>query len=121
MSECLQQIIEPFREDWSDNNELNTLIPLAIIAWNTALLPEPEQQEMLERFIGEQLAQKGAASDENRADATFIRSVLQELCKRKNEMFPDDVRRPLNFKIRTQGSGGRLEVQSAIPVKDEAI
>ncbi|MCX6367274.1 MAG: hypothetical protein NTX57_11270 [Armatimonadetes bacterium] len=108
------QLIEPFREDRSDKNELNTLIPVAIIAWNTAMLPEQEQQEMLEKFAGEQLNQKGADSDENRADATFFLSVIQELCQRKKEMFPDDIRHPINFKILTRGADWRLEVQSAI-------
>jgi hypothetical protein len=104
MSEVLEEFIEPFEEFRQTEEQLDKLLSVAVIAWNTALLPAGEREGFIEKTLQ-------SVPAEARED---LRSILLDLIRRKLALFVDVQRSILNYELISAPSGPRLNVISTL-------
>jgi len=108
MSELLPELVEPFADLAADAQSYQRLLMLGTLAWNAALLPPAEQQEMVDETIREGLGSQG---EELRAGC---REIVNQLILRKQRYF-SQYRRPIvDFRLEDRGNRYYLSVASAI-------
>ena len=96
MSEVLMAFIEPYIESASTEEAHRKLLMLAIMAWNAALLPEEDQQDMVDKAV-EAIP---AASWAMRA---YMRAIMSELIERKKTYFSEYTRMIIDFELTDMG------------------
>ena len=79
MSECLLQLIAPFRDAVSTQKQMESLVGLAAVAWNLVVSTEEERTKLLSSLPPN--------ISEN--------EILSQLIERKKELYPDELRRPI--------------------------
>lgn len=107
MSEVLTAFIEPYIESASTEEAHRKLLMLAIVAWNAALLPEEDQQDIVDKAV-EAIP---AASWAMRA---YMRTFMSKLIKRKKTYFSEYTRMILDFELTDMGEGYHLSVASTL-------
>lgn len=107
MSEVLTDFIEPYFEFADTDVAHRKLVMLAIAAWNTSLLPEKEQHDMVEKA----LRTMPATSEELETD---LRETVKVLIARKKARFSEYTRTILDFELTDMGEGYHLSVASTL-------
>ncbi len=97
MSEVLRDFIEPYIEFTDITEAMHRLISVALVAWNTALLPEAEQAESLK--------QVSKALPADAVDDFY--AVVGEMIERKNTVFAEYTRNILDYELTDTGDGYR--------------
>ena len=103
MSDVLEEFIEPFREPTHDAGDLKLLLSLALIAWNAALLPVTERNQMIDGIIGKTLP------PDVKAEAV---GMIRKLIERKEKDFAHYPRRIVDYQLTTTKDGWHLSVAS---------
>ena len=127
LSEALIDICEPYDYDDSSLDECKKLITMAVVAWNIANQPEEKRYEQLLGFINtmpefkEELEtdfnyfMNNANSQEEPPASIVFLQILSALIQRKIELYPNDDRVVMDFKLEDTPTGRHLSVSSLIP------
>jgi len=107
MSEVLTDFIEPYLEFTDTEEAYRKLLTLAIVAWNTSLLPEEKQQDM----IDETLEAMPETAEEVK---TGLREIVNLLMARKKVYFSEYRRMILGYELTDTGKGYYLSVASTL-------
>lgn len=109
MSDVLREFVDPYWNSAPDESALRGLLSLAIVAWNAALLPDDEGEEMVDEMIATGFPRASAAE---RAEA---RGLLESLVARKREHFAANRRAIVSFELMDEGHEYRIHVMSTLP------
>ncbi len=104
MSEVLLDFIEPYREFADTTEAMRRLITTALVAWNTALLPEAEQAESLK--------QMSKAIPADTVDDFY--AIVGDMIERKNRFFADYTRHILDYELTDTGDSYHVSVISTV-------
>jgi len=107
MSEVLTAFIEPYLESANTEEAYRKLLMLAIVAWNTSMFPEEDQQDM----VDEVLEAMPATSEEVKAG---LREIINMLIARKKAYFSEYRRMILGHELTDTGRGYHLSVASTL-------
>ncbi len=107
MSEVLTDFVEPYFEFAGADAAHRKLLMLAIAAWNTSLLPEEEQQDMVDKV----LRTMPATCEESK---TELRETVKVLIARKKTHFSEYTRTILDFELTDVREGYHLSVASTL-------
>jgi hypothetical protein len=107
MSEVLLDFVEPYRDLVGTDEALRKLLTVAMVAWNAALLPPSDREELI-------ASTTQAHPPEMRED---YRAILEPLIQRKLAVFPANRRGIVNFDLSMGASGPHLLVTSTLPVQ----
>ena len=99
MSEVLMEYIEPFLEGTETYQECSSLLEIAVMSWNMALVSEEERQELLKELFS-----KHPSDPEEIEDEKEVQRIVKKLIKRKLKFFAEEKRFITDFKL-TQNSG----------------
>lgn len=102
MSEVLEAFIAPYMEFADTEESFEKLVTIAVIAWNTSLLPRTAQTKAINDLLI-------SLPPETRADA---KSIVRDLMRRKRKYFGKIRRAIIDFEVIDTGDGFRLTVAS---------
>ena len=102
MSDVLLDFVTPYVDSWENEDHLNKLLTLALIAWDAANLPIDKRQDLIEHTLQ-------ALPDEIRSDG---RAILAGMIRRKEASFADNKRTIINCKVTMTPAGPHLHVVS---------
>ena len=105
MSDVLLDFIDPYYEIANTEDALHKLITTAIVAWNTALLPETERADKLQQLAT-------ALPEETHKDFYVI---VQEMIERKERYFAQYDRMILDYELVDRGGDYHVSVMSTPP------
>lgn len=108
MSEVLTDFITPYRQEVDTEEAYQRLLELAVMAWNAALLPELEQQRMINTMLTEGFPKV------NKEIKQGVRDILEELIARKNQYFSENKRLIIDFELKDRGKDYHLSVASTL-------
>lgn len=108
MSEVLTDFVRPYRLEADTEEAYRNLLELAIIAWNTSLLSQPEQQEMVNRMLTEGFPK---ATKELKQE---VKDILEELITRKYQYYSENKRFIVEFDLKDLGRDYHLSVASTL-------
>ncbi len=107
MSEVLTAFVEPYTRSANTEEAYRKLLMLAIVAWNAALLPEEDQQDIVDKAVK-------AIPATSWAMRTYMRAFMSELIERKKTYFSEYTRMILDFELTDIGEGYHLSVASTM-------
>lgn len=107
MSEVLTAFVEPYLESAHTEEAYRKLLAIAIVAWNTALLPEEDQQDI----VDEALETMPATSEQVKTD---LREIVNMLIARKKAYFSEYKRMIVDFELTDRGEDYYLSVASTV-------
>ena len=99
MSEVLMEYIEPFLEGTETYQECSSLLEIAVMSWNMALVSEEERQELLKELFS-----KHPSDPEDIEAEKELQGLMKKLIKRKLKFFAEEKRFVTDFKL-TENSG----------------
>ena len=108
MSDVLTDFVAPYRTEVDTEVAYQRLLELAIMAWNTALLPEPEQLEMIDRMLVEGFPKV------NKELKQEFKNILEQFIARKNQYFSENKRLIIDFELKDPGKDYHLSVASTL-------
>ncbi len=108
MSDVLERFMEPLAEDLDGIEAYHRLLTLATLAWNAALRPQAEGQQMVEDLLRETLGR------ESRETQAMCREVVRVLVERKRRLFAQYRRPIVNFAVEDRGDHYYLTVMSLL-------
>ena len=108
MSEILEEFIEPYKDTTQDFSDLETLLNIAVLAWNITLVPRENRQDAMGSILLEMTA--GA----NQAVKSELQSMLNELIARKDRHFSNCQRFITSFDLQDLGDDYYLSVASTL-------
>ena len=108
MSDVLTDFVAPYRIEVDSEVAYQRLLELAIMAWNTALLPEPEQPEMIDRMLAEGFAKV------NKELKQEFKDILEQFIVRKNQYFSENKRLIIDFELKDTRKDYHLSVASTL-------
>ena len=108
MSKVLRDFVEPYLEFADTEEAYRKLLTLAVMAWNASLLPEEEQQDMVDRIFKEGLP---TSTDELKAG---LKEIVSMLIARKKAYFSEYTRAIIDFELIDMGSDYHLSVASTL-------
>jgi len=108
MSDVLTDFVAPYRTEVDTEIAYQRLLELAIMAWNTALLPAPEQPEMIDRIIAEGFPKAHQELKQGMKD------ILDQFLARKNQYFSENKRLIIDFELKDTGRDYHLSVASTL-------
>jgi len=106
MSKVLEKFIDPYLETAQTFEDRETLLNIAVIAWNLALMPEGDRQKAMDDMF------KGAANFEDILMQKEAKALIQEMIDHKLEHFANVQRFIVDFEIKETGSHFNLVVVS---------
>lgn len=109
MSEVLRQFIDPYWYIPDDEESMQKLMVTALVAWNTALLPQVERVDHLAQ-IAEALPQ------ETHAD---FYAIVEEMIERKEKYFAQYERTIIDYELVDRGGDYQLSVISFLPDEEK--
>jgi hypothetical protein len=95
VSDSLQQLLDPYFDENTTGEAFRRMVVLGMLAWNRAALPEERGQEMIR-----EMRQHFPAEDEK----TFV-ELMEDLSRRKRQLFPDDHRLIVDVEARKEPDG----------------
>ena len=110
MSEVLRQFVEPYWHIPDDEEALCKLLTVALVAWNTALLPEAERADNLKKIA--------AALPAETHDDFY--AIVGEMIERKEKYFAQYDRMIINYELVDQGDDYHISVMSWLPGQESA-
>ncbi len=111
MSDVLNEFVKPFLLQANSADEMQMFFSLGVMAWNTTLLPEPEQEAAIDDII----QKMGPASGTERS---ALRLLLTELTLRKKKYFASNRRVIAGFDFRETPDGYHLNVVSSLDLPE---
>jgi hypothetical protein len=102
MSEVLEEFIAPYMEFAETEESFQKLVTIAVVAWNTSLLPRNEQTKTINDLLQ-------SLPPETQADA---KSIVRELMRRKRNYFGKIRRAIIDFEVTDTRDGFHLTVVS---------
>lgn len=105
MSEVLRDFLEPYWHIPDTEEAMRKLITTALVAWNTALLPQEEHAGRLEEVAT-------ALPEEVRAD---FYAIVEEMIERKNKYFAEYDRLIMDYELVDRGNNYHITVMSWMP------
>ncbi len=108
MSEVLREFIEPYMSSVKNIENHRNLLDLAIAAWNTSLLPEAGQQDMINNFLKVSLIKSDPQMQQD------IKELLHEMIARKKKDFFNNKRFITDFQLKLMGKQYHLSVASSL-------
>jgi len=108
MSEVLKQFVEPYRDTVHNLQQCKSLLSLAGIAWNAALMSESEQQSIVDEFLEESLVTDDAQTKQD------TKEIIAELIARKNQHFSHIKRLIMDFDVKQSGQRYDISVASTL-------
>jgi hypothetical protein len=112
LSEALEKLIEPCNGPGLDLAHVRLLALLGVVAWNAdAAGPEDGPRLLLKARIE-------LGRGRTWADAKVPNALLDVLCQRKKELFPDDKRFIVHHDVRETREGFRIQVAGLMPRPD---
>ncbi|MGC9393594.1 MAG: hypothetical protein ACP5J4_01920 [Anaerolineae bacterium] len=102
MSEVLEAFIAPYMEFADTEESFEKLVTIAVIAWNTSLLPRTAQTKAINDLLT-------SLPPETRADA---KAIVRDLIRRKRKQFGKIRRAIIDFEVVDTGDGFHLTVAS---------
>lgn len=109
MSEILGKFIQPHTRFATDTPSYKRLVETAVVAWNTALLPQDKRADMLEKISRN-------FDDEMRQD---FYAVVGELIERKDRHFAKYTRTIIDVQVTDLDDSYHLAVVSLIKQNQE--
>ena len=106
MSEVLLAFIEPYQELAPTREAYEKLITVAMVAWNTALLPKDQRQRMLDEAIKPILTSSGTKA------AQDFKAIMNDLIERKERLFPNNRRFIVSYELSETKDNYHLSVAS---------
>lgn len=106
MSEVLFQFIEPYWGLAEGKGDYEKLLTIAMIAWNTALLPEEEREGFLDEKLNPVLSSFGSGLLED------FKEIVQSLIRRKELFFSAHRRVIVDYRL-SEGKGNRYHLSVA--------
>lgn len=106
MSAILLDFIRPYLEPGYTRDDMKWFVTAGALAWNLALLPEPERASFL--------ASKVPALQRNSPEWTGFLELLSELVKRKLRYYAENRRFILDYTVLDQGDRLRVLVLSTV-------
>ena len=104
MSDVLMEFLEPYEEYWENEEQLQKLLSVAVIAWNAALMPGGKRDDFLQDM-------EQAVPAEVRQD---MRSIVLDLVRRKLAHFADIQRTIISYELTMTPDGPHLSVLSTL-------
>ena len=108
MSEVLEDFYEPFVDKAESDEDLRWLVGMAVVAWNTSLLPEAKQREMADRLYGV------VSADGPSPGAETVRVLFAALLERKHAHFAQNRRVIHKYRLDPVPGGLHLSVASSM-------
>ncbi len=108
MSDVLQDFAKPLLTEASTDDEVKMAIRFAILVWNASLIPKPERENELKALITQ------LSKSDNPSHTTIMKSYVDMLLKRKEEMFSDIKRAIIDCHFSGSGSKLRFDVASTL-------
>jgi len=108
MSEVLRVFVEPYREMAPTYEDYKTLLAIATIAWNTALIPKEKRKQVLEDTI-----KAGSIPNDTTAFHLFL-EALDELIVRKECCFAGNKRFIVSYQLSERRNDYHLSVVSTL-------
>ena len=102
MSEVLEAFIAPYMEFAETEESFEKLVMIAVIAWNTSLLPRSAQTKAIDDLLT-------SLPPETQADA---KSIVRDLIRRKRKYFGKIRRAIIDFEVIDTRDGFHLTVAS---------
>ena len=103
LSEALLQLVDPYLHGATTLVAYTALICIGALAWNVASFPEDEREEQLvETIQGKDLP-----------DPDVLCKMARTLSRRKDELFPNDKRMILDYKVTRVPTGYHVTIVSA--------
>jgi hypothetical protein len=103
MSEVLAEFVSPYQHIAKSRKAYESLLGIAILAWNISILPEDEQQKFFDKAI-QQVIKLDSLTQQD------IKSLLNDLLTRKKKYFADNKRLIMDFQLQEIGSRYHLSV-----------
>jgi len=127
LSEALIDICEPYDYDDLSLAEYKKLMAMAALAWNIANQPKdsrheallgfvksmPEFKEELETDVNQFMANKDPQAEP--PTSIVMLQIVSALIQRKDELYPNDDRVVMDFKVTETPTDRHLSVSSIIP------
>jgi hypothetical protein len=108
MSEVLEEFAQPYLDLVDDSLEMqNKVIAMAVLAWNSTLLPRKERKAALEDLFSNLSLQDEEAEEDGR-------QVLKDMIKRKTRYFRANKRFILSYDMSKTKEGFYLSVASTL-------
>lgn len=107
MSEVLADFVEPYLEFADTEEAYQKLLTLAVVAWNTSLFPEEEQQDMIDKTLE-------AMPETPEEVKTGLKEIVNMLMARKKIYFSEYKRMIIDFELTDTGRGYHLSVVSTL-------
>lgn len=107
MSEVLAEFVSPYQRIAKSRNAYESLLEIAILAWNISILPEDKQQKFFDKAI-QQVIKLDSLTQQD------IKNLLNDLLTRKKKYFADDKRLIMDFQLQEIGSRYHLSVATRL-------
>jgi len=104
MSAVLIDFMEPYMDEVKTVHQYRILTSLAAIAWNAALLPQPNREEMIQKI-------EQTMPQEHRET---VQELIEELIERKQEYFADITRYITHYEITETEDDWHLAIASIL-------
>lgn len=109
MSDVLEAFTEPYEEPGMSLEDRRTMLQMAVLAWNFALIDDLEQRKTLkEKFL------KNGISHAQSSIEQEMKELIEELIARKEKHFAENKRHILNFELEDLGDEFYLSVASTL-------
>lgn len=108
MSDVITDFVASYRTEVDTQVAYQRLLELAIMAWNTALLPEPKQPEMIDRMLVENFPEANKKLEQE------FKDILEQFIARENQYFSENKRLIINFELKDTGKDYHLFVASTL-------
>lgn len=108
MSEMLEAFVQPYLDLAPSLSQRQNLLNLAVIAWNLGLMPENEWPSTLDYLL------QDISKDDDPFFYQEIRSFMNDLITRKQELFAEHKRYIVNFELQDAGDYFQLSVASTL-------
>ena len=106
MSEVLEEFLAPYTHIPKAFDEYNRLVAVGIMAWNIAILPSAERQQLLDKAFETLPALSGHVARQD------LKAILDELIERKERYFGGNKRFVLDYRLSDTKAGYHLSVIS---------
>jgi hypothetical protein len=108
MSEVILDFIKPYTEHARTDNAYESLLVLAMIAWNVAMLPESDRKAMIDRAV--------ASLNLPSAERKELEALMVDMVERKNKHFADRRRVITGHQLTKTKNGFDLSVASSVDI-----
>jgi hypothetical protein len=127
LSDELIEVCEPFDYDDISFEEYEKLISMAVVAWNISIQAKEKRAEELLRFIDQMPGLKeeletdlnnfmnNSELQDELPTSIVVMQILRALIQRKDELYPNDDRVIMDFKLTETPTERHLSISSLIP------